>query len=205
MSLKAAITVFFALVSSPAFAFLSLNESGEITPPGIYKLGVEPQIRLSNGSGGNLGVFIDSAINDDWSWRAQMGTGDTDFWAAGSAKWVPIPDYQNQPAIGLRMEANIGREDNESFSVLRVAPLVSKGYDTDIGKITPYAALPIGLFASKGSSDSISQFVIGSEGRFEQTPDFLFSAEIGFNMSRTFSYLAGTATYFFRDTNTRKR
>lgn len=190
---------------SAAHAFLAINESGELTPPGVMKVGVEPQLRLSDGSGGNIGIFADSGINDEWSWRAQLGTGETDFWAGGSAKWVPFPDYGQQPAIGLRVDANFGREGDESFTVFRLAPLVSKGFDTEIGRVNPYLALPFGIFSRKGDSDNISQFVIGSEGRFDNARGFVFSAELGFNMSKTFSYLAGTVTYFFNDQPVRTR
>jgi hypothetical protein len=193
----------FLAIAVPAEAFLTIGESGELTPVGTYKIGVEPQIRISNGSGANIGAMIDTGINDEWSWRVQLGTGETDFWTGASAKWVPIPDYENQPAIGLRVDANFGRDADETFTVFRGAPLVSKSFDTEVGKLTPYAALPIGVWSMKGESDNISQFVIGSEGKFEQAPDWMFSAELGFNMSKAFSYISGTATFFFNDTKPR--
>ena len=188
-----------------AWAFLTIGESGDLTPVGVFKLGVEPQFKLSDGSGGNMGVFVDSGLNDEWSWRAQLGTGDTDFWAGGSAKWIPVPDYNQQPAIGLRGEAVVGRDNSETITVFRIAPLISKGFDTDIGRVTPFAALPLGIYATKGNSDNTSELVIGSEGRFEGAEDFLFSAELGFNMSHSFSYISGTATYFFNESGAKTK
>lgn len=185
------------LLTAQASAFLTTNESGELTTPGTFRIGAEPQLRISDGSGGNVGFFVDSGVNDEWSWRAQLGTGDTEFWGTASAKWVPIPDLDSQPAIGLRPEVTFGRDENESFSVFRVSPIVSKKIDTEIGKLTPYLALPIGVFAWRGKSDTISQIVIGSEGKFEEMPTLLFSAELGMNMSKTFSYISGSISFFF--------
>jgi hypothetical protein len=190
-------TLLTTFMSAQALAFLAISESGEITPPGTFRIGVEPQLRISDGSGGNVGFFVDSAVNDEWSWRGQLGTGDTDFWGSASAKWIPIPDLDSQPAIGLRPEVAFGRDESESFTVFRLAPMISKKLDTEIGVITPYIAVPIGIFAWQGKSDTISQFVVGSEGKFEEMPTLLFTAELGMNMSKTFSYIAGSISFFF--------
>ena len=184
-------------VSLRAHAFLTIGESGDITEPGHYKLGVEPQLRLSNGSGGNLGIFVDAPVNEEWSWRGELGSGDTNFWATGSAKWIPIPDYQKQPALGVRLEASLGRDHDENFTIFRVAPLVSKDFQTEVGKLTPYVALPIGIWALRGNSDTISQFIIGSEGRFEELRGYVLSTEVGFNMSKAFTYLSANISYQF--------
>jgi len=178
-------------------AFLTIGESGDMVEANHYRLGLEPQLRISNGSGGNLGIYVDGAINDEWNWRAEMGTGDTDFWFTGSAKWIPIPDFKKQPAIGLRLDASLGRDHNDSFSVFRVAPMVGKGFETEVGRFTPYIAVPVGIWATRGTSDNISHFVIGSEGKFEEAKGYLFSAEMGFNMSKAFSYISGTVSYLF--------
>ena len=80
-----------ALWSLPSLAFLTVQESNEVTPAGKYKLGVEPQFRTSNGNGFNFGGFFDIPINEEASFRANAGTGETDFFAGTSFKWVPIP------------------------------------------------------------------------------------------------------------------
>ncbi len=165
--------------------------------PNSYRIGVEPQLRLSDGSGGNLGVFVDSALSEGWSWRGQLGTGDTDFWAGASAKWIPIPDFEQQPAIGVRLEVDLGREGTESFTVFRAIPMLSKGFDSEVGKLTPYVAIPFGIMATKGNSETISQLVFGSEATFEQSQGFVYTAEVGFKMSKSFSYLSGTVSYLF--------
>lgn len=187
------------LVPLAAPAFLTIGESGELTPKGTYKIGFEPQIRMTNGSGLNFDSFIDSSINDAWSWRVQVGAGETDFWTTASTKWIPIPDYDKQPALGLRLDATFGRESSETFHVFRFAPMISKKFDTEVGKLTPFASLPMGVFSIKGDSANISQLVLGSEGQFEEIPQWGFSAELGVNMSKAFTYISGTATFYFED------
>lgn len=198
--LKYTSLVSFLLISVStlsAHAFLTFNDSAEINPSHDYRIGVEPQFRLTDGTGINLGAFAESSLNEEWAWRAQVGAGHTDFWAAGSAKWVPIPDYDKQPGIGVRPEFIFGRDESETFTILRASPFVSKKLETEIGVITPYAAMPISLLAWRGKSDNLTQLVLGSEGKFDQIPDILFSAEIGLNLGNTFTYIAGTASFFF--------
>lgn len=185
--------------SSRGFAFLTFNESAEMTPQGQYRLAVEPQIRMTEGAGTNLGFFAESSLSDEWSWRAQFGGGQTDFWAGASAKWIPIPDYEKQPGIGLRPEVLFGRDESETFTIFRISPLISKKLETEVGLITPFAAFPIGLFAWQGKSENITQLILGAEGRFDKYKNLLFSAEFGLNLGHTFSYISGSVSFFFGD------
>lgn len=197
MAWKTILTAGILFASSSAFAYLTINESGDLIAPGSFRAGFEPQAKLSDGGGGNIAGFVDGGISDEWSWRALLGTGDTDFWLTGSAKWIPIPDYQSQPAIGARFDYTLGREDGANFNVFRAAPMASKGFDSEVGRFVPYVALPLGVFASNGDSNNFSQLVVGSEAKLEQVPDWMFSAELGFNLSKSFSYISATASYFF--------
>lgn len=86
--------------SQNSHAFYETGESGEIAKEGTYKIGLMPQLRLSDGSGMNFTGFFDRALNDESSLRIHAGLGETDFYMGGSYKWIPIPDYKNQPAIG---------------------------------------------------------------------------------------------------------
>lgn len=187
------------LISPSAGAFLSIGESADVTPEGTLKLGLEPQIRLSEGSGANMSVFIDGGIREDMSYRALLGAGETDLTLAGSFKWVPYPDFERQPAIGFRGDINVGREAEETFTVVRVAPIISKQMQTDFVLFTPYAALPVGMQGVKGKTDTIAQLAIGSDIRVDDTPNFLFNAELGTNINRAFSYLSFNVTYLMNE------
>lgn len=194
-----AIYLITALVGQVAFAFFETAESGEISQVGQYKIGIIPQARLSDGSGMNLTGFIDSALNDESSVRFQLGTGETDFYTGGSFKWIPIPDYRKQPALGAKVEAIYGRESSDSFASFRFHPLVSKKYEIDYGWITPYASLPISFTTYKNNTDTQFNIVLGSEYKNTDYQNWEFGGELGLNGNKSFTYISVWATVFLDD------
>jgi hypothetical protein len=177
-------------VGSQAFAVLEVGESGEVTGQGMNRVGLVPQVKTSNGGGANISAFFDSGLNDSTSARLWAGTGDTDFDLGGSLKWVPIPDYENQPALGLRGSAFYLRDGSVSSSVLRVEPLISKKFDVDIGELTPYASLPLMVQTRDSSSTTEMQLTVGSEYVHPDVKKLRFGAELGFDLKDSFSYIA---------------
>ncbi len=195
--------VFFLLLaaSSSAQAFLTVQESNEITPAGQYKLGVEPQLLTSNGNGFNFSGFFDAPLNDEVSARATAGTGDTDFVLGGSVKWVPVPDYRNQPAVGFKSGVNYWRKGSDSFFTVRLAPIISKKLMSDIGSFIPYASLPFNINSGKDNNGTGIQVAIGSEYLHSRADNMTFGAELGFNAKDSFSYISGYVTIYMDGTN----
>lgn len=190
--------VFLVLIlcsTQQASAYLTLGESGDVTPMDTLKLGFEPQLRISDGGAADFGIFLDSAIKEDLSWRAMLGTGQTDLFAGGSLKWVPIPDFEKQPALGLRTDLVFGRDMDETFWTLRVAPLISKRVDSDYILFTPYLSPTLGFAGAKGKSETFSQLILGSEIRPHDMDRFVFDIELGSNLSKSFSYVSFNVSY----------
>jgi hypothetical protein len=187
---------FLLLASSQAQCFMTVQESNEITPAGQYKIGVEPQFRTSNGNGFNFSGFFDAPLSDAVSARAVMGTGDTDFLVGGSLKWVPVPDYQSQPAVGGKVGLNYWRENTESFFTFRFEPIVSKKFQTDVGVFVPYGALPINFNSGKDNNGTGIQLAVGSEYLHSRADNMTFGAELGFNAKDSFSYISGYVTIY---------
>ncbi len=201
MKMKAFASFCALLVAGPAFGFMTVQESNEVTPAGKFKLGAEPQIRTSSGSGMNFSGFFDAPVNDAMSVRANVGTGDTDFSAGGSFKWVPFPDYGKQPAVGLKVGGYWWRESSESFTTLRFDPIVSKKFDTEIGLLVPYASIPVMFNSGKDYNKTSLQVAFGSELMHPETDNMTFGAEIGFDGKDSFSYVSGYVTIYLDDTN----
>lgn len=178
-----------------AYAYLTLGESGDVTPMDTLKLGFEPQLRISEGGSADFAVFLDSAIKEDLSWRGILGTGQTDLFAGGSLKWVPIPDFEKQPALGLRTDLVFGRDLDETFWTLRLAPLISKRVDSDYILFTPYLSPTLGFAGTKGKSETFSQLILGSEIRPHDMDRFVFDIELGSNLSKSFSYISFSVAY----------
>lgn len=174
------------LISGPSHAYLSVSETAELIKEGDYRIGVIPQLVLSSGGGSNMGVFFDMPVEDDINSRFIIGGGTTDFYGSASVKWVPYPDYERQPAIGLRGSLTYARDGVANYYSLQATPIISKKVDTDWGKMIPYVGLPITIVHSTVSA-TLMQFVVGSE--WVDRTDFQIGCELDFNLSNTNSAL----------------
>jgi hypothetical protein len=185
------------LGSTNSFALLEVGESNEILPVGHYRVGSDLQFRVSDGSGTNLSGFFDYPINEESSARALVGFGETNFYAGGSYKWVPYPDLETQPAVGVKVEGILGQKDSETLAHIRVAPIVSKRYTTEYGDFIPYGSLPVGVNTYRSNSD-VSVFAVGGTEFYKaELTKWSFGGEIGFKINKSFSYIAGYVTYSF--------
>ena len=182
------------LSSLSALAYLELNETAELVPnDGKYRVGFFPQIFISNGGGTNIGAFIDTYIDADINSRFTLGGGSTDFWASASAKWVPFPDYKEQPALGFRGGFTYGfgkfpldsQQDKKSIFNLQFTPITSKVIETDYGKMNPYLGVPV-TFVSTGVT--AVQLMVGAEWLHSQ--DFQMGGELEMNLQNAFSALS---------------
>lgn len=185
------------LLSSTAHAYLSMGESGELVPMGKYQIGVEPQLMLNNGDGANFDAFFDAPINESTSARILIGAGTVDFNGFASVKYVPFPDVDNQPAIGIRGGIGVNRINGNNGIDLQVAPLVSKKTDTDIGLMVPYFALPLTYTSNSNDSFTRANVAIGSEWHSPQVPEVTFGAELGLDLNRSYSYISAFVTMPF--------
>ncbi len=193
------ITAALSLCAVSAHAFLTVQESNEITPLGKYKLGVEPQYRTTDKAGFNFAGFFDMPINDQSSVRATLGTGETDFMGGGSIKWVPIPDYGSQPSIGGKLGAYYWREASDNFSTFRIEPLVSKKFVTEAGTFVPYASLPVMFNTGPGMNKTGVQVAFGSELHHPEADNMTFALEAGLDAKDSFSYVSGYVTIYLDD------
>lgn len=185
------------LLSASSHAYLSIAESGELLPSGKYQVGVEPQILTNRGGGTNLNVFLDSALNESTSARVTLGGGAVDFNAFASAKWIPFPDVDNQPAMGLRVGGGIARDEGNNILQLQIAPLVSKKFDTEYGLTTPYLATPFTFINSKEENYIASNLTIGSEFHYHEWKNVILGGEIGLELNKSYTYLSIFATFPF--------
>ena len=169
LSLFAVLLFQTAVLSNAKAGYLSLGESGEIIPESTFQFGVAPQV-ITNGDGGfNIAVFLDAAWTDSLTSRFMLGAGEVDFYISGSAKYIPFPDVDRQPAIGVKLALWYAREGAANINTLQLAPMVSKKYQTEHGLFIPYAAYGISNYSVGGDSKTGDQFFIGSDWK---NPDF---------------------------------
>jgi len=188
--------LFFALLVSThsTFAYQSVLESTELPRENEYRAGFGPQLKLTDGSGFNFTAYFDTLVNNSSSLRVHAGLGDTDFYTGASYKWIPIPDFENQPGIGARFGAIYGREGSESLVSMRVDPMISKRLEIDGGIIVPYGALGISVTTFKSKTTTAYSLVAGSEFRPDQYSNVFYGGEMGVDVKDSFSYIAGFVT-----------
>lgn len=191
------VAVFVAafLLAETGNSFTSINETGELISDGTYRIGVAPQLLLSSGGGSNVGVFFDMYADEDINARFTLGSGDTDFWTSASAKWIPYPDYQKQPAIGLKATYIYARENSLNSNIIQVTPIVSKKMDSKFGPIVPYAGLPVNLTFANSTSTTSTQLAIGTE--WHKHSDFQIGVEFDLNLSKSNTALSLYLNYPF--------
>lgn len=185
--------------------YLSIGESGEVIPPSSYRLGGSLQSSTAGSGGLNVGGFLDAGWRDDLSSRFLFGVGSVDFHMGASLKYVPFPDFGNQPALGIRTAFWLTRIDDTSVTTLQIAPLVSKKINIEKGKLTTYVAVPINLVYFKNRSDTGTQFTFGAEYEHHELPNVFFAAEMAVDMNKSESGLSFFASIPFDNASGFKR
>ena len=183
--------------STPALAYLSVGESGEIQKVGYNQFGIEPQILGNEGGGLNIGAFLDMPVRDDVSTRFSLGAGKIDFHAGAAVKWIPFPDIDQQPAIGLKVAAWYARQGSINVWTFQLAPLFSKKFDSDAGLFIPYAAIPINFVTSSDKSVTGTQFALGTEFYAKDITTMHFSSELALNLKDSYSFISGSVVFPF--------
>lgn len=187
---------FTFLFSLNSFAFLGLHETAELIPAGQNRIGLIPQLYVANGGGLETGFFLDIHTGEDLNSRFEVGSGITDFWAAGSIKWIPYPDHDKQPAIGLRGKFIFAREKNVNFYNTQLAPMLSKKVQTANGLFIAYAGLPVTFVYEKSTNNFMaSQLCFGSEWVINK--DFQVGAEFEMSLNNATNTLSAHLNFQF--------
>jgi hypothetical protein len=186
-----------ALLSSSAFAYLTISESTEIPLAANYQIGFEPQFLTNHGGGVNASGFFDAPFNDSTVGRLWLGAGAIDFNMGASVKYVPFPDVENQPGIGFRAGGFFARKGDSNLMTLQLAPIFSKKVQTENGLFIPYAAIALDITSTKERNFTGSQMVLGTEYKTPDIPTMYFGAEVGLDLNESYSYISGTVTFPF--------
>lgn len=188
------------LFSPNAHAYFSVIDNGDLVAPGAYQASFEPQLLLTERQGFNVIGRLDVGIDQQSNVRALVGFGKVDFQIGGFYKIVPFPDTPRQPAIGADVGVIVARYDGDTKISVRLHPLISKRFESEIGDFTPYASLPLGITTStiEGTYTPV-QIAGGTEFRSMNYPNVSYFAELGINLNRSFSYVSAAIAYRFDD------
>ena len=177
------------LLSSRVYAFYTVQDTGHLIKPNQLAFGTSLQwITHGPTRGVNLLGHLDVGFNDSSNFRIEAGGGTTDAVLGAYYKWVPFPDFGQQPAVGFTFGAQYSHYLGASEVAARFIPLASKRFaiktDSASGAVTPYVALPLALATYNNTTEVPVQIALGAkyhDDRFK-TCDFL--AELDFDVNQ---------------------
>ena len=192
------LTFFLLLWSCPSFAYQTNYTTGDVLRSGQYRTGLNTQFITSEFSGATANGHFDLGVREDGEARIVLGVGKVDFHAGALYKWVPFPDLEKQPAVGVMGGPVYGRVNSKGVLTLRAVPFVSETFEVEeAGILTPYGGLPLGLEFVEGSSQVPVQVMAGCDWKPMKLDKVHFNGEVGINLSKSFNYIAvGVAVYF---------
>lgn len=186
------------LGSRPTLAYFTTLDSGEIPAKERFRVSVAPQFIFNRYDGVNLVTQFDVPLEDGRSARGLLGFGSVDFQMGGFYKMVPFPDLDGQPAIGAMVGGIYSSIKGTNELSLRIHPLISKKIPTEVGDLIVYGSVPTGVTWRTGVETIVPvQAVLGTEARFLDWERFGFLAELGLNVTQSFSYFALGVSYEF--------
>jgi len=183
-------SLILVLFSTKALAYYSTIDTGELLPSDTYRAIIETQFVTDPSNGVNFVGRFDGAIDDETGYRALLGFGETDFHFGGFVKWIPIPDLDNQPAIGVLAGVLYANDGSLDILSLRLHPLISKKFELEAGVLTPYASLPFGIQSIDGKTTLPLQLAVGSEYKPKQFEKLYFGGELGFDLAKSYTYFS---------------
>lgn len=193
--------VFFVVQGFSAKAYYSTLETGQLLEEGQYKATAGVQLFTDDTTGVNFNGRFDTWLSEELNFQGVLGFGEIDAHIGGFVKWVPYPDYGNQPALGFKAGALYARIANENELSARLAPFTSKTFHNNFGTFTPFASLPLGLRSINGEIDLPIQVAGGMEWKTPDLEKLAFIFEVGFDINEAFSYLSVGASLQMDDTN----
>lgn len=190
------------LSCSQAFAYYPTMDTGDLLKKGQYRASLEPTVVFNDLDGFNSIARIDLPANESGNIRALLGAGAVGFQTGAFYKWVPIPDFEDQPAIGILGGLVFARDEGINYLNFRFHPLVSKRFETATsGVFTPFAALPFGVTLADARTTTPLQLTFGSEWRPSGLTNVSFIGEFALNLHESYNHIALGVRVLWDDEN----
>jgi hypothetical protein len=165
-------------------------DTADILAPEQYTLTGEGQWVTTGKKGLNFRGHLDQSVTDSTQLRLTLGTGVNSLQGAFNFKWVPVPDFDQQPGFGVIFSANYSKIDSDSLLAFLFKALVSKNFATIYGDTVPYAALSAGVQVQSNKDTNPAQLSIGARFRPNDWNQTFLMAEMGMEVTDSFSYLS---------------
>ncbi len=185
------------LLAQPCYSYQSLMTSGDLIQPETFQVLGYLESIFDELDGMNINARGVYGINDEMQADLEIGMGELNIMLGAFLKWVPIPDYDKQPAIGVRAGLSYIDHDLYSQTSISAMPFVSKGYNAEYGRFVPYVGFPLAINSNKIDTYFSSRIVFGTEWTHPEEKQIHVVAELGFELSKSFNSFNIGASYDF--------
>jgi hypothetical protein len=194
---KLALFLILFAFSGSSHAYLSLLSTGEMLKPEQFQVMTYVESVFNKYKGTNVNARGSLGFTDELQGDFEIGLGEFDVTLGAYVKWVPIPDVDDQPAIGVRAGLSYLNWDDFSQTSIVAMPFLSKGFVTDHGKFTPYTGIPLGINSNDDDTYFFARIAFGSEWTHPDQPHLHAIAEVAFDLSKSFSSINAGGSYDF--------
>jgi hypothetical protein len=167
--------------------------------PGRFSLGAEADIAVSNGTGAAANLKPRFGLSDFLNIQGILGTGagERRFRLGATLDVEYFPDVGNQPGLASPVTLLYTRQSFGNNWTLSFQPMIYKTFHgTDSVAFTPFVALPVGWNAQSDTLRGFTQIAFGTLFAPSNMTKVKFTAEAGFNLHQSYSYIAGGVTFF---------
>lgn len=194
-----ALSVFFAVPAFCADIPGGLLRDGEGQAKNTYEMVLSPSYLLGQG-GAYLSSELRYQVGEDIGLAFGFGAGEVGFNFGANATWYIVPDLSSQPAVSVLGGLYLSRIIPDNFLVFKIAPMLSKGYKMDWGKVTPYAGLQLlpSLRLASGPNEFSVKTSMGVEFAISSMNGLKFRTEVGIAILQTYNELAIGISYPFK-------
>lgn len=196
------LSVLALFVYETSWSYFSLMDTAVPVSEGTYRLLGEGQILFDSPEGFNLNGRFATGLDEESEIQFEAGIGSIDYYLGAFWKWIPFPDTDEQPGLGLRAGVTFADVNDRSTYGFNVTPMISKKFDTDAGNFSPYSGLIMGLQKNVNDTNFSMQLAFGlewspNEWDFDKLKDFNFLLEYALDVDDAFDYFSFGASYNF--------
>jgi hypothetical protein len=177
--------------------------------PGQFSLGLEPEIVTSSPGGVGLNFKPKLGSSPFLNWQGIIGTGSgargARYGVTADFDW--FPDIEGgQPGIATPVTVLYQRIEGGGAFQYYVSPLIYKSFYSGQARYryTPFVSVPFGWIFRDNKNSNFNQLALGSMFESDGAKNFRFTLEVGFPLTRSYSYISGGVTWILGSSSNAK-
>lgn len=188
----------FSLLIDVPIATSGVFDLPSFVEPGKWSVGAESEVIISKGAGAGINIKPRYGLNNFLNLEGLIGISGSSrgFRLGAIADFEWFPDVDKQPGIATPFSVTYYRYDGDDLLSLGPMPLLYMSFKGDGIDFTPFIAIPIGWNVYNKKADGFVQIALGTMFRVPESEKFQYVVEAGFDVTHSYSYIAGGATYF---------